>query len=167
MNLDAIGTGEFVVVDTNILVYANQQKSEECIRFLKRCAGRDLNGVVPMPMVAGLMHTLMLIEARENGWITGSNPARALAEHPELARRMTRYETQIREFLGIGLRLESVVAVDFIEAMRIQHENGLLTNDSLLLAVARRLNCNALASADSVFNAATGITVYCPQDLKA
>jgi predicted nucleic acid-binding protein len=166
MNLSEIRAGEWVVIDTNILVYANQQKSAEAVQLLRRCASREVLGIVPMPMVAELVHTLMLIEARENGWIEKSNPARALSEHPELVRRLSRYETQVREFLGIGLRIEATTTVDIIEAMNIQREFGLLTNDALFVATARRLSCPAMATADSGFAKLKGFLIYGPSDLE-
>lgn len=166
MNLSDIRAGEWVVIDTNILVYANQQKSAEAVQLLRRCAAREVRGIVPMPMVAELVHTLMLIEARENGWIEKSNPARALSERPELVRRLSRYEAQIREFMGIGLRIETATMVDILETMNIQREFGLLTNDALLLAVARRLNCSAIASADQAFKMIKGVLIYQPSDLE-
>jgi len=49
--------------------------------------------------------------------------------------------------------------------MRIQREAGLLTNDALLLAIARRLNCGSVASADKTIVAAPGFTVYRPSDV--
>jgi len=166
MKLTEIRTGEWIVIDTNILVYANQQKCQECMQLLKRCAMREVRGIVPMPMVAELVHTLMLIEARENGWIERSNPARALAEKPELVRRLTRYENQIREFLGIGLRLEPATPVDILETLNIQREFGLLTNDALLLSIARRLNCSAIATADNAFQTVKGFVIYTPENLE-
>jgi len=117
-------------------------------------------------MAAELAHALMLIEARENNWIERSHPARALAERPDLIRRLTRYEIQMREFFGIGLRIEPVGAGDILEALRIQKEAGLLTNDALLLAVARRLNCESIVSADRAIAAAPGFHVFAPSDLK-
>jgi len=163
--LSSIPAGAWVAIDTNILVYASQQRSPECIEFLRRCASGELQGVVPVPMVAELVHSLMLIEARENNWIERANAARALAKRPELVRRLTRYEIQMREFFSIGLRIEPVGAVDILEAMRIQKEAGLLTNDALLLAVARRLNCEAVASADKAIAQAPGFTVHMPGDI--
>lgn len=160
--LSAIPAGSWVAIDTNILVYANQGRSPECAELLRRCAAGDLQGVVPAPMVAELIHGLMLIEARENSWIERSNAARALAERPDLVRRLMRYEAQMREFFGIGLRIEPVGAADFLEALRIQRETGLLTNDSLLLAVARRLGSEAVATADQAIARASGFTVYSP-----
>ncbi|MGA2533154.1 MAG: type II toxin-antitoxin system VapC family toxin [Candidatus Aminicenantales bacterium] len=162
--LSSIPAGAWVVIDTNILVYASQQQSPECKDLLRRCVSGELQGVVPVPMVAELVHTLMLIEARENNWIERANAARALAERPDLVRRLVRYEIQMREFFGIGLKIEPVGAVDILEAMRIQKEAGLLTNDALLLAVARRLNCEAVASADKAIAQAPGFSVFAPAD---
>jgi predicted nucleic acid-binding protein len=166
MKLGEIRNGEIVVVDANILVYANQQRSQQCMQLLQRCSRSEVAGVVPMPMVGELMHTLMLIEARENGWIDKPHPSRVLSEKPEMVRRLTNYEKQMHQFFGIGLRLEAIVMIDFIEAMRIQREFGLLTNDSLLVAVARRLNCESVASADGAFQRLSGMMVYAPDDLE-
>jgi predicted nucleic acid-binding protein len=163
--LPSLRGGAWVAVDTNILVYANQRRSLECVGFLERCASGELQGVVPSPMVAELAHALMLIEARENNWIERGNPARALSERPDLICRLTRYEARMREFFGIGLRIEPVGTADFLEAMRIQKEAGLLTNDALLLAVARRLNCEAVATADRAIAQAPGFAVFSPADL--
>jgi predicted nucleic acid-binding protein len=166
MNLIQIPDGEWVVIDTNILIYANQGQSVDCIEFLRRCASGALQGIVPLPMVAELVHALMLIEARENKWIGRQNPSRALASRPDLVRRLIRYETQVREFFGMGLRIEPALAADILEVTRIQREAGLLTNNALLLAVARRLNCSAIASADKMIASAPGFTLYAPSDVK-
>ena len=166
MNLGQIRNGELIVIDTNVLVYANQQKSQQCVQLLHRCVRDDVEAVVPIPMVAELMHTLMLLEARENGWIERANPSRALSDKPGLVKRLSNYEKQISQFLGIGLRLESVVTVDIIETLSIQREFGLLTNDALLVAVARRLNCGSIVSADRAFAALSGFMVYAPSDLE-
>lgn len=160
-----IPVGAWVAIDTNILVYVNQRRSEDCFRFLKRCASGELQGVVPVPMVAELVHALMLIEARENNWLDRGAAARTLAERPDLIRRLTRYEIQVREFLGIGLRIEPATAADVLEALRIQREAGLLTNDAFLLAVSRRLNCDAVASADRAVGQAPGFRVHAPADI--
>ncbi len=162
--LSSIRAGAWVAIDTNVLVYANQRRSPECIDFIKRCVSGEIQGVVPFPMVAELVHALMLIEARENNWIERTNAARALAARPDLVRRLTRYEIQLREFFGIGLRIEPTGGADILEAMRIQKEAGLLTNDALLLAVARRLNCEAVASADKAIAQAHGFRVFSPAD---
>ena len=99
MRLSQIHNDEEVLIDTNILVYANQQKSDECRKLLRRCAAGEVKGVVSMPIVAELAHALMIIEARENGWIERTNPARvvidSLSEMRLLAQNPLRYRRQI------------------------------------------------------------------------
>src|SRR5438034_11371815 len=106
----------------------------------------------------------MIIEARENGWIERGNPARALSEHPEIVRRLNAYQTQLHEFLGIGLRIEPALRIDILGMMSIQREFGLLTNDALLLAIARRVNGRSIASADEAFDHVTVFPVYSSDD---
>src|SRR4030043_1871458 len=136
--LPSIRAGTWVAIDANILVYANQRRSPQCVALLRRCASGELQGVVPVPMVAELAHALMLIEARENNWIERANAARALAERPDLVRRLTRYEIQMREFFGIGLRIEPAGAADILEALRIQKKAGVVPNEGPLPAVGPR-----------------------------
>ncbi len=38
MSLDKVPAGISVLIDTNIIVYARQQLSAECINFLRRCS---------------------------------------------------------------------------------------------------------------------------------
>ena len=101
--LSSIRGGAWVAIDTNILIYANQRRSLECIGFLERCASESIQGVVPVPMVAELVHALMLIEARENNWIERGQPRPLPGRASRLVRRLSRYEIQMREFFGIGL----------------------------------------------------------------
>jgi predicted nucleic acid-binding protein len=49
----------------------------------------------------------------------------------------------------------------------LQRQHGLLTNDSLNLAVAHRLGINELATADSNFDLVQGIIVYKPADIQS
>ena len=67
--------------------------------------------------------------------------------------------------LGGGLSVMPVLPDDFHVALEFQRQFGLLTNDSLNLAVARRLGLTALATADQGFDAVHGFMVYRPSDL--
>jgi predicted nucleic acid-binding protein len=165
MNLDNIRNGESVTIDANVFLYAMQQESEQCKRFLTRCAQEEIIGVLPVHILAEVTHQLMIAEARDNGWIKGSNPARQLAEQPERVRALTRYETLVRDILGIGLSIEPIEREDFITAMGVQRQSGLLTNDALLVAVGQRLRTNSIASADKTFSRVNGILLYSPDDL--
>jgi predicted nucleic acid-binding protein len=55
--------------------------------------------------------------------------------------------------------------VDFAVALELQRQHGLLTNDSLNLAVAKRLGIKEIVTADTHFDAVQGIIIYKPDDL--
>jgi hypothetical protein len=83
MNLNQIPKSDIVLIDANIILYALWGKSEQCKRLIRRNAEGEVYAVTTPHIVAEVMHQLMVAEARENGWITGSNPARQLAEQSE------------------------------------------------------------------------------------
>lgn len=165
MNIGLIKRGDSVVIDANIIIYAIQKESEQCKKLLLRCADDELNGFLPVHILAEVMHILMISEARDNGWITGSNPAKQLSENPERIKQLSRYENLIKDLLSINLNLVSLEQEDFLAAMRIQREAGLLTNDALLVAIAERLRVQAIASADKTFGLLRGKILYVPEDL--
>jgi predicted nucleic acid-binding protein len=165
MNLLKIPAGQPVLIDANIFIYANQKASGQCIRLLERCAGTEVLGILPTHILAEIMHVLMLSEARDIGIIKGSNPARHLTENPQAVKSLNRYESLIRDLLAIGLQLESLQREDFITAMSLQRQYGLLTNDALFLAIATRLRVTAIVSADSIFKNVQGIIHYSPDDI--
>ncbi len=165
MNLQKIPKGGFVFVDANIFIYAMQRHSRQCVRLLQRCAEDDVTGFVADNILAEVMHVLMIAEARDNNWITSANPARQLNAKPKRVAALHRYESLVRDILGMGLRLESLQREDFLTALSVQRQSGLLTNDALLVAMAIRLRIPAIASADKAFARAQGIKVYSPSDL--
>ena len=108
MNLNEIPSGDMVVIDANIILYAAQQASQQCKRLLMRCADDDVRGILPTHLLAEVMHRLMIAEARDNGLVKGPNPARQLAEKPDLVKRLFRYEELMRDILTIGFQIEPV-----------------------------------------------------------
>jgi predicted nucleic acid-binding protein len=106
----------------------------------------------------------MVEEAKSRG-LVGSNPARALGENRSLLRSLSAYADEVRDLLGGGLLVEPVLPEDFHLALEFQQKFTLLTNDSLNLAVARRLGLSELATADKDFDSAQGFIVYKPTDI--
>jgi predicted nucleic acid-binding protein len=164
MTLQAIPSQELVLLDANIVLYALSGASEQCRTLLRRCAENDVRGIVTTHILAEIQHRLMLAEAMENDWIAGKNPARQLAATPERIRRLSRYEEATRDLLTIGLHIEPMQREDVLESLSLQRLHGLMTNDALLAAVARRLRAG-IASADKGLSAVRAISVYRPGDL--
>ena len=166
MNLDQIPKNDIVLIDANIILYALRDKSAQCKRLIRRCVEHDTNGIITSHILAEVSHRLMLAEAHENGWISGSNPARRLAEQPERVKVLIRYEQAIKSLLAMGIYIEYLAKEDFLMMLRVQRESGLLTNDALLIACAERLRVQAIASADQQLSTVRGIILYSPDDIK-
>lgn len=167
MNLDDIRSGSLCVLDTNILIYAEQGASLQAQRLLRRIEEHDVTGVLPQPVWQETMHRLMVTEAIMLGHIRGANPARQLAGKPEVVKSLTMYRDKVRALVTLGLGFEPCQETDLLgKSLEIQERYGLLTNDSLIAAIALRLEADALVSADARFGDIKEIRVYAPSDVK-
>jgi predicted nucleic acid-binding protein len=167
MNLDDIHTGSLCVIDTNILLYAEQGFSAQAQRFLRRCSTGELIGVMPQTVWQELAHKLMLAEAMMLGKVSGLNAARQLAQKPEVIKALSIYREKVGALKDLGLGFEPCIEKDFLEdALGLQKQYGLLTNDSVVLATALRLQAEILVSADGAFQRITEPIVARPSDLR-
>jgi predicted nucleic acid-binding protein len=152
VNLDDIPGGSLCVLDTNVLLYAEQGASLQVQRLLRRIEKRDRLGVLPQTVWHELTHKLMLAEALMLGHISGGNPARQLSSKPDVVKRLSLYREKVKALLTLGLGFEACTKTDVTDkALELQERYGLLTNDSVILAVAVRLKADVLVSADAHF----------------
>jgi predicted nucleic acid-binding protein len=165
MKLAKIPDGTRVFVDANIVLYMLARQSEQCRTFLMRCASGELEGWITTIVAAEICHRRMMLEARARGLVS-SNPAKELGRKPAAVRKLSSYAEEVRALLGGGLYVEAVQAGDFHSALEFQHAHGLLTNDSLNLAVARRLGLRDIATADMHFDGVGELGIYRPDDIE-
>ncbi len=166
MNLDDIPRGNLCVLDTNILIYAEQGVSLQCQRLLRRVEERDVSGILPQPVWQETIHRLMITEAIMLGHLRGPNPARQLAGKPRIVKGLTMYRDKIKALITLGLAFEPCHENDLlVKAFEIQEQYGLLTNDSLILAIALRVTADALVSADARYQAVKEMEIYSPSDV--
>jgi predicted nucleic acid-binding protein len=166
VNLDDIPAGSRCVVDTNVLLYAEQGVSAQAQRFLRRCADGEIRGVMPQTVWQELAHKLMLAEALARGLVSGGNPAAKLAARPGAVRSLTLYRAKVRALLDLGLAFEPCQLADLTErAFTLQEKYGMLTNDAVVLAVALRLRADGLVSRDKAFSGVRELALYFPTDL--
>ena len=164
MNLQDIVNGSTVLIDTNVFLYARNHRSPQCRELLLRCEQGAVNGVFTLPTLAEFSHRCMIQEAQGNG-LVGSNPARSLSERPELVRQLNAYAESVRDLLDCALVVAESHAQDFLVALELQKQHGLLTNDSLNLAIARRHGIKDIATADKSFDNVPGVIIYKPEDI--
>lgn len=161
-------SGSTCVLDTNVLLYANQRISADAMSILQRCALGDVIGYIPTTVWAEFCHRLMVMEALASGRITGPNPARKLSERPDVVRELQEYRGALSGLGSMGLRLEAVARQDLLpSALDLQQRFGLLTSDSIIAACALRLGVDALVSADGRFAAVPGLHLLLVGDLEA
>ncbi len=167
MTLGDIPSGTLCVLDTNILIYAEQGVSEQAQRLLRRIERQDVTGILPQPVWQELIHRLMVTEAMLRGQISGGNPGRQLSGKPELVKSLTLYRDKVRGLMTLGLGFEPCHEADLMDkAFEMQERYGLLTNDSLIAAIALRLEADALVTGDARFKVIRGLTVYAPSDVR-
>jgi predicted nucleic acid-binding protein len=166
MNPDDIQSGSLCIIDTNVLLYAEQGLSQQSQRLIRRCSTGDLIGLLPQTVWQELAHKLMLAEAAMAGKIIGANPAKKLARQPEAVKQLGLYKEKILALLELGLRFEPCTREDlFNAAFRFQEKYGLLTNDSVVLATAVRLKADVLVTADTGFRNVKELRVAVPSDI--
>ena len=111
------------------------------------------------------MHRLMMLEALQKGLITGGQPARRLKEHPEIGKGLQAYNQSVQQIPRLNIRVRAITSavVRASEAIRVQA--GLMSNDSVTVALMRQLGLTVIATADADFNNVSGLRVYQPEDI--
>jgi predicted nucleic acid-binding protein len=166
MNLDDIQNGSLCVVDTNVLLYAEQGLSRQAQRLIRRCSAGDLIGVLPQTVWQELIHKLMLAEALMMERVSGPNAARKLSRQPDIVKGLGLYKDKILALANMGLGFEACMKEDLlVNAFRYQEEYGLLTSDSVIVAIGVRLGADVLVTADAAFQKVTEIPVAMPSDI--
>lgn len=167
MNLDDIPGGSLCVVDTNVLLYAEQGVSAQAQRLIERCAKGELSITLPQTVWHEFTHKLMLAEALMKDLIAGSGLAAKLAAKPDAVRKLSIYQTKVRALTDLGVGFEACTHADLTDtAFNLQQRYGLLTNDATVLAVAMRIKAEVLASSDQAFRDVREIKVHAPTDLR-
>ena len=164
MNLTDIHNGSRLLLDSNILLYAAARHSPQCVALIERVASGVVDACLTTVTVGEVCHRWMMEECHDR-IVLGGNPARALAEKRQIITQLTNYYSLTMAVLNGRFDIRSVESRDFILALQLQRRWGLLTNDSLQLAVAERMGINEIATADKGFDAIQGIIVYKPADI--
>jgi predicted nucleic acid-binding protein len=88
-----------------------------------------------------------------------------LKEQPEIIKVLQAYNQSIRYIPRLHIRIRTITfaVVRASEAIRVQA--GLMTNDSVTVALMHQLGLTAIATADADFNNVSDLRVYQPDDI--
>lgn len=165
MTLAELRDGDSVFVDANIFIYHFGGRSLQCKAFLERCAGKELYGYTSTPVLAEVLHRLMVAEAIMKGLVTAKRAVRKLGESPDLVKQLTQYQEDVDKISQMNMTILPLTSAIVQTSAEVRKQEGLLTNDSLAVACMQTHGIRNLASANGDFDHVGGIEVYKPTDL--
>lgn len=166
MTLADLRDGDRVFIDANIFIYHFGGQSLECKALLERCARRALFGYTSTSILAEVLHRRMVAEAIAAGLVTARTAVRKLGETPEIVKQPTRYQDDVGKIPHMHLTILPLT-LDIVRAsVEVRKREGLLTNDSFVMAFMGEQGLTHLATANGDFDRVSGITIYKPTDLE-
>ena len=165
MKLEDLPSGARVFVDANILIYHFSGISLECRAFLQRCESRQVEAFTGVHILLEITHRLMVLEALQKGLITGGQPARKLKEQPEIIKSLRAYNQSVRQIPRLRIRVRTITSAIVRASETIRMQEGLMTNDSVTVALMRMMGLIDIATADADFDNVSHIRVYQPGDI--
>lgn len=97
----------------------------------------------------------MVAEAIEKGLVTAK----------AAVKQLTKYDEDVRKIGQMNLTILSPTLKVLIRSSSVRKTEGLLTNDSLVVAVMQEQGLTKLATTDRDFERVAGLEVYKPTDL--
>jgi len=165
MNLDEVPQGERIYIDANILIYHFSRVSMACRSFLARCESKQLEAFTGTHVLLEVAHRLMVLEALHKELISGGQPARKLKEKPEVIKGLSDYNLAVRQIPRMGVRVKALTPNIVKESETVRLQYGLLTNDSVSVAMMRKLRLTVIATHDSDLLRIADLRAYRPQDI--
>lgn len=165
MQLSNIPNHTRVFCDANILTYAflgTEPLSAACLALLKRGARREIQLFTSAVQASHTIHRIMVREAILVFGLELRKAVSYLKKHPDKVRSLTRYKQIPGEFSRARLRILDVTYREIHASKRFRNQYGLLTDDSIILAVMRRHGLTDLASNDKDFKRVSHIRLWAP-----
>lgn len=166
MTFDGLLAGECIFIDANIFTYHFNGISIECQQFIERCSRKEITGFTSTSVPAEVLHRLMIAEAFRKELINLKNPVQQLKNHPEIVKLLVDYQRDVAKIWEMNIRVLTLTRRCFQLSESIRQAVGLLTNDSLILAVMKQVNLSKLATNDNDFGKISWLEVYQPADIR-
>ena len=165
MRFDALKNGDSVFIDANIFIYNFGGHSAECKDVLLRCAKGELLGITSTFILAEVLHRLMIAEATQKEFITDKNPVKKLREHPEIIKKLSTYIHDIGQISDMNIKIVELTHDCIKKSAEIRLSEGILTNDSLVVATMVDIGVSNLLTNDNDFDHIERLHIYKPSDI--
>jgi len=155
-----------VMLDANIVVYAlfpQVSYYAMCKALLERGARGEIQLRLTVSAAADILHRAMVLELLAQGQVQRSADAVThLKQHPETVQQLTRYKNILRDLTQAQILILPLTYRELHSSRQYREQYGLLTNDSLIVAVMQREHIQYLATNDLDFERVPGIAVRRP-----
>lgn len=161
-----IPTNVSVMLDANVVIYAlfpQVSQHESCKKLLERGARSELHLHLVVNVVADVIHRAMVLELLAQGTFQKSADAVVhLKKNREVVQNLTRYKTILGDLRQARINILPLTYRDLHNSRQFRDEYGLMTNDSIIVAVMKREKIQYLATNDSDFERVPRIAVRRP-----
>lgn len=167
-SLPSLSDGSDIFIDANVFIYALSGQSAQCRGLLGRCSREEVTGITLFEIVNEATHRFMLAEAKAKdhiGSVSSVQQLRSRCEKSNVISTLIDYWQQTERILSLNLLFLSSDESIVRDAQAQRSAACLLTNDSMVVACMRQYGVYFIASADRDFERASGITLFCPDDL--
>ncbi len=153
-------------MDASVLVLhftGHPKLGPPCRDFLERCSSREIEGYTSAIAASETIHRVMVNEAHTNlGFATSFETVNYLKRHPEAVKELRQHLAVASKIYRLGIKILPVSYKHLHRSKRVRQQYGLLTNDSLIVAVMQRHRLRHLATHDRDFTHVPVLRVWGP-----
>ncbi len=165
MTFAQLATGDALFVDANTLIHLfepHPQWGTLCQQLILRIDNQDLVGFASTHVVSEVCHRLMTVEAhRTLNWpIPGIG--NRLRTNPHEVRKLSLFRQAVEQIARSQLQILTITSAILVAAVALCQQEGLLTNDAIIVALMQAHGLNKIASSDTDFDRVPGLTRYAP-----
>jgi len=165
MKLTEIQSNAEVFVDSNIFIYHFTGVSDECSNFLSRCEQGELAAMTGVNVILEVLHRLMMVEAVRKGLVQPPNIVKKLAKAPQKLKQLNEYFINAEKIQDMGVEIHPLRFDTIMKSHMVRLANGLMVNDSIIIASMQENAIKFLATGDKAFEKVAGIEVCRPGDI--
>ncbi|MFH1259521.1 MAG: type II toxin-antitoxin system VapC family toxin [Elusimicrobiota bacterium] len=152
-----------IFVDANIFIYyfATPNRFEQsCTNLFLKFQDEQLFGYTSVSVILETLHRLMVIEASTK--ISSHALVSHLKNSPALVKHLHNYSKILEIIPLLNIKIISATMDDLLNSIKIKEEHGLLTNDSLIVALMQKQNIEILATNDLDFDRIKFLHIWKP-----
>ncbi|MCK4315546.1 MAG: PIN domain-containing protein [Anaerolineae bacterium] len=165
-DLAYVPSGTRIFMDASVLVLhltGHPKLGPPCRDFLERCSSREIEGCTSVIAASETIHRVMVNEARTSfGFATSAETINYLKRHPEAVKGLRQHLAVASKIYHLGVKILPVSYKHLHRSKQVRQRYGLLTNDSLIVAVMQRHRLRHLATHDRDFDRVPTLHVWGP-----